>query len=65
MSVATDEKRHHAEHGEGEAPVEDEEEDDRPDEHQELVTSDVTPSVTSWSSASMSLVRRLTIQPVF
>ena len=31
----------------------------------ELVTRDVTPSVTSWSSASMSLVRRLTIQPVF
>ena len=31
----------------------------------ELVTSEVTPSVTSWSSASMSLVRRLTIQPVF
>ena len=31
----------------------------------ELVTSVVTPSVTSWSSASMSLVSRLTIQPVF
>ena len=31
----------------------------------ELVTSEVTPSVTSWSSASMSLVSRLTIQPVF
>ena len=31
----------------------------------ELVTSEVTPSVTSWSRASMSLVRRLTIQPVF
>ena len=31
----------------------------------ELVTSEVTPSVTSWSRASMSLVSRLTIQPVF
>ena len=31
----------------------------------ELVTRVVTPSVTSWSRASMSLVSRLTIQPVF
>ena len=31
----------------------------------ELVTRVVTPSVTSWSSASMSFVSRLTIQPVF
>ena len=31
----------------------------------ELVTRLVTPSVTSWSSASMSLVSRLTIHPVF
>ena len=30
-----------------------------------LVTRLVTPSVTSWSMASMSFVRRLTIQPVF
>ncbi len=29
-----------------------------------LITSDVTPSVTSCSSASMSLVRRLTVRPV-
>ena len=29
-----------------------------------LVTSEVTPSVTSWSRASMSLVMRETIQPV-
>ena len=29
-----------------------------------LVTSELTPSVTSWSRASMSLVRRDTIQPV-
>ena len=29
-----------------------------------FVTSEVTPSVTSWSRASMSLVRRDTIQPV-
>ncbi len=28
------------------------------------MTSDVTPSVTSWLSASMSLVSRLTVRPV-
>ena len=29
-----------------------------------LMTSEVAPSVTSWSSASMSLVSRLTERPV-
>jgi hypothetical protein len=49
--------------GEREPPVEDEEQDRVPISVSVFWTTLVTPSVTSWSIASTSLVRRLMITP--